>query len=194
MRSITEVVAGDIRFPTSHRRYGSDAMNPDPDYSVAYVVVRTADGNEDHGFTFTIGRGTEVVVAAVDALAQPLLGRDATALTDDMGAAWGLLTGDSQLRWLGPEKGVVHLATAALVNALWDLKARNAGKPLWKLLVDMSPDELVACVPFRYLTDVLTPEDARYLLVPRRSGAAERERAVRERGVAAYSTSSGWLG
>jgi len=192
--SISEIITRDVRFPTSRGLYGSDAMNPAPDYSLAYVVVRTDEGLEGSGFTFTIGRGTDLVVAAVDALAEPLLGRDAVTLTADMGAAWRLVTGDSQLRWLGPEKGVVHLATAALVNALWDLKARAAGRPLWKLLADMSPEELVACVPFQYLSDAITPEWATDLLAGRRAGREEREREMRERGVPAYTTSTGWLG
>jgi L-fuconate dehydratase len=194
MASITEIAARDIRFPTSRGLHGSDAMNPDPDYSVAYVVIRTEDGQEGFGFTFAIGRGTELLVAAVRAIGKPLLGRDAEELTADMGAAWQLVTGDSQLRWLGPEKGVVHLATAALVNALWDLKARAAGKPLWLLLADMDPEEIVACVPFRYLTDAITPEWTTELLVERRAGREEREREMRKVGFPAYTTSTGWLG
>jgi L-fuconate dehydratase len=191
---ISEIVTRDIRFPTSRGLHGSDAMNPDPDYSLAYVVVRTGEGREGCGFTFTIGRGTDLVVAAVDALGLRLMGRDADGLLADMGATWRLITGDSQLRWLGPEKGVVHLATGALVNALWDLKARMAGKPLWKLLADMSPEELVACVPFQYLTDAITPEWATDLLAGRCDGREQRERQVRERGFPAYTTSTGWLG
>ena len=132
----------DIRFPTSRSLDGSDAMNPDPDYSAAYVVVRTddPDGLEGHGLTFTIGRGTEVVVAAVGALRPLVVGRSTDELFEDMGAFWRHVVGDSQLRWIGPEKGVIHLATAAVVNAVWDLYAKRVGKPLWKLLVDMSPE------------------------------------------------------
>ena len=192
--SISEIVTRDIRFPTSRGRHGSDAMNPDPDYSIAYVVVRTDDGREGYGFTFAIGRGTDLLVAAVDALGRRVAGRDAEELTADMGAAWRLITGDSQLRWLGPEKGVVHLATAALVNALWDLKARDAGRPLWRLLADMAPEELVACVPFGYLTDAITPEWAIELLGARRAGLEERAREMQEAGYPTYSTSTGWLG
>src|SRR3954454_7984425 len=148
-----------IRFPTSRNLDASDAMNPDPDYSAAYVIVRTdaEDGLEGHGFTFTIGRGTEVVVAAVGALRPLVIGRSTDDLFGDMGAFWRDLVGDSQLRWIGPEKGVIHLATAAVVNAAWDMWAKLQGKPLWKLLVDLSPEEIVAAVDFRYLTDALTP-------------------------------------
>jgi L-fuconate dehydratase len=169
-------------------------MNPDPDYSVAYVTIRSAGGREGYGFTFAIGRGTELLVAAVRAIGKRLADGDTDALLDDMGATWDLLTGDSQLRWLGPEKGVVHLATAALVNALWDMKARAAGKPLWLLLADMDPEELVACVPFRYLSDAITPDWAVELLTERRVGREEREREMRELGFPAYTTSTGWLG
>src|SRR5487761_1594208 len=156
MSKITGLSVSDVRFPTSRRLDGSDAMNPDPDYSAAYVVMHTAagDGLEGHGFTFTIGRGNEVCCAAIEALAPLVVGRDTSELFSDMGAFWRLLTrGDSQLRWLGPEKGVIHLATAAVVNAAWDLYAKAEGKPLWKLLVDMAPELLVSCIDFRYITD-----------------------------------------
>jgi len=174
MGTIIAVDVLDVRFPTSRSLDGSDAMNPDPDYSAAYVIVRTdaADGLEGHGLTFTIGRGTEVVVAAVDALRPLVLGRSTEALFADMGGFWRELVGDSQLRWIGPEKGVIHLATAAVVNAVWDLFAKTEGKPLWKLLVDMTPDELVALVDFRYITDALPPErtlERLRALTPRRS-------------------------
>jgi L-fuconate dehydratase len=196
MGTIIAVDVLDVRFPTSRSLDGSDAMNPDPDYSAAYVIVRTdaADGLEGHGLTFTIGRGTEVVVAAVDALRPLVLGRSTEALFADMGGFWRELVGDSQLRWIGPEKGVIHLATAAVVNAVWDLFAKTEGKPLWKLLVDMTPDELVALVDFRYITDALPPERALErlrALTPRR---AEREAELRRDGYPAYTTSVGWLG
>ncbi len=162
MATITELAVTDIRFPTSRTLDGSDAMNPDPDYSAAYVVLRTdaGDGLEGHGLTFTIGRGTEVVVAAVDALRPLVIGRSVEALEDDLGAFWRDLVGDSQLRWIGPEKGAIHLATAAVVNAVWDLVAKRAGQPVWKLLSAMTPAEIVALVDFRYLTDALTPDEA----------------------------------
>jgi L-fuconate dehydratase len=191
---ITRVDALDIRFPTSRAFDGSDAMNPDPDYSAAYAIVRTDAGLDGHGFTFTIGRGNEVCVAAIEALAPILVGRRAEDLFADLGAFWRELTGDSQLRWIGPEKGVIHLATAAIVNAVWDLYAKSEGKPLWKLVVDMSPEQLVACVDFRYLTDALTPADAVALLRAAEPTKATREAEMLERGFPAYTTSVGWLG
>ena len=196
MATITALDVLDIRFPTSRSLDGSDAMNPDPDYSAAYVIVRTdaADGLEGHGLTFTIGRGTEVVVAGVEALRPLVLGRRTEAIFADMGTFWRELVGDSQLRWIGPEKGVIHLATAAVVNAVWDLFAKTAGKPLWKLIVDMTPEEIVALIDFRYITDALPPEralDRLRALTPRR---AEREAELRRDGYPAYSTSVGWLG
>src|SRR2546426_1769718 len=173
MATITSLEVLDVRFPTSRSLDGSDAMNPDPDYSAAYVILRTdaGDGLEGHGLTFTIGRGTEVVVAGVEALRPLVVGRRIEALFADMGAFWRELVGDSQLRWIGPEKGAIHLATAAVVNAAWDLFAKTAGKPLWKLLVDMTPEELVALVDFRYISDALPPEralDRLRALAPRR--------------------------
>jgi L-fuconate dehydratase len=184
----------DLRFPTSRDLDGSDAMNPDPDYSAAYLVVRTDAGEEGHGFVFTIGRGTDVAVAAIRAVEGQLLGRDVDEVLGDMGSFWRSLTHESQLRWLGPEKGVMHMAIGAVVNAVWDLKARRAGVPLWKLLADMPPEELVALVDFRYLTDALTPEEAVELLRAAAPGRAERENVLRTRGFPAYTTSAGWLG
>src|SRR6476469_6806851 len=159
MTRIVSLAVHDIRFPTSRALDGSDAMNPDPDYSAAYVILRTdaGDGLEGHGFTFTIGRGTEVVVAAVHALEPLVVGRDVESLEADLGGFWRELVGDSQLRWIGPEKGVIHLATAAVVNAAWDLVAKRAGVPVWRFLSAMSPAEIVALVDFRYLTDALPP-------------------------------------
>ncbi|PYS47070.1 MAG: fuconate dehydratase [Acidobacteria bacterium] len=193
---ITEINALDIRFPTSRALDGSDAMNADPDYSAAYVILRTdsAAGLEGHGLTFTTGRGNELCCAAIEALTAPLVGRTLESLTADMGAFWNLMTGDSQYRWLGPEKGVIHLATAAVVNAVWDLFAKAEGKPLWKLLADMTPEEIVATIPFRYITDALTPEDALAILRRNAEMKTEREAFVRERGFPAYTTSAGWLG
>jgi L-fuconate dehydratase len=191
---ITAVEAVDVRVPTSRTLDGSDAMNPDPDYSAAYAIVRTDGPLEGHGFTFTIGRGNEVCVAAIEALGPLVAGSEAGDLFADMGAFARRLTGDSQLRWIGPEKGAVHLATAALVNAVWDLWAKREGKPLWKLLCDLSPEELVACVDFRYLTDALTPGQALELLKARAATRGEREAELLERGYPAYTTSAGWLG
>ncbi|WP_328552136.1 enolase C-terminal domain-like protein [Streptomyces sp. NBC_00358] len=193
---ITAVDTYDIRFPTSRELDGSDAMNPDPDYSAAYVVLRTdaADGAEGHGFAFTIGRGNDVQVAAIDALRGHVVGRSVDELCADPGSLSRDLVGDSQLRWLGPEKGVMHMAIGAVVNAGWDLAARRAGKPLWRLLADADPAWLVGQVDFRYLTDALTPKEALELLRRGREGAAERAAALRARGYPAYTTSPGWLG
>src|SRR5437588_2477369 len=165
--TITAIEALDIRFPTSRALDGSDAMNADPDYSAAYVVLKTDDprGLEGHGLTFTTGRGTEVCVAAVNALKYLIQGKSLESFTEDMGAFWHMITGDSHLRWLGPEKGVMHLATAAVVNAVWDLYAKAQGKPVWKLLCDMNSEELVSCIDFRYITDALTPDEALAILL-----------------------------
>jgi L-fuconate dehydratase len=175
---------------------GSDAMNPDPDYSAAYVVVDTdaTDGLAGHGFAFTIGRGNDVQVAAISALTPHLVGRDVEELLADMGGTWRGLVHDSQLRWLGPEKGVMHMAIGAVVNALWDLKAKRAGLPLWQLLSGMSPEELVGLVDFRYLTDALTPDEALEILRRAEPGRPERAERLRQRGYPAYTTTPGWLG
>lgn len=194
--TITGFDVSDIRFPTSRALDGSDAMNPDPDYSAAYVILRTdrRDGIEGHGLTFTIGRGNELCVAAARALAPFVSGLTLDEITRDMAAFWRRLTGDSQLRWCGPEKGVLHLATAAIVNAVWDLWAKAEAKPLWQLLVDLSPEQLVRCVDFRYISDALTPEDALAILRKHASTRAAREAEMRRDGYPAYTTSAGWLG
>src|ERR671923_1980757 len=169
-------------------------MNPNPDYSAAYAIVRTDDGAAmGHGFTFTIGRGNEICVAAIEALRPLVVGRSLEDVFADMGAFWRSLVGDSQLRWIGPEKGVIHLATAAVVNAAWDLYAKREGKPLWKLLVDMAPEEIVALVDFRYLTDALTPDEAIGMLRAMVPSRAARERHLLDEGYPAYTTSVGWL-
>ncbi|MER6346320.1 L-fuconate dehydratase [Streptomyces sp. NPDC001595] len=193
---VTAVDTYDIRFPTSRELDGSDAMNPDPDYSAAYVVLRTdaADGHEGHGFTFTIGRGNDVQVAAVEALRGHVVGRSVDELCADPGTLSRALTGDSQLRWLGPEKGVMHMAIGAVVNAVWDLAAKRARQPLWQLLADADPAWLVGQIDFRYLTDALTPDDALALLRRGRKGAEARRARLLERGFPAYTTSPGWLG
>ena len=186
----------DIRFPTSRELDGSDAMNPDPDYSAAYLVLRTdvGDGLEGHGFAFTIGRGNDVQVAAINALRDHVLGRDVAQLCADPGSLNRALIGDSQLRWLGPEKGVIHMAIGALVNAVWDLTAKRAGKPLWKLLADADPAWLVSQVDFRYIADVLSPAEALELLRTGRVGSADREQTLLRDGYPGYTTSPGWLG
>ncbi|MEV0530586.1 L-fuconate dehydratase [Kitasatospora sp. NPDC050463] len=193
---ISAVDTYDIRFPTSRELDGSDAMNPDPDYSAAYLVLRTdaGDGLEGHGFTFTIGRGNDVQVAAINALRHHVVGRSVEELCADPGELSRDLIGDSQLRWLGPEKGVMHMAIGAVVNAVWDLAAKREGKPLWKLLADAEPEWLVSQVDFRYITDALAPEEALALLKAGRSGSAGREAHLREHGYPAYTTSPGWLG
>jgi L-fuconate dehydratase len=192
---ITGVEARDIRFPTSRQRIGSDAMNADPDYSAAYVVLKTSNpALEGHGLTFTIGRGNELCVAAVDALKPLLIGKTLESFTSDMGAFWRMITGDSQLRWVGPEKGVIHLATAAVVNAVWDLWAKAQGKPVWRLLCDMTPEEIVRCIDFRYITDALTPTEALAILSENASTRAARIGEMERIGYPAYTTSAGWLG
>lgn len=196
MSRIVALDTTDIRFPTSLSLDGSDAMNPDPDYSAAYVVIRTdaADGIEGHAFVFTIGRGNDVQVAAIDALAGHLVGREIEPLLDDMGTTFRDIIGDSQLRWLGPEKGVMHMAIGAVINALWDIKAKRAGLPLWQLLGRMTPEEIVDLVDFRYLTNALTREDALEILRAGVAGREEREAALLATGYPGYTTSPGWLG
>ena len=191
---ITELRARDIRFPTSLDLSGSDAMNPDPDYSAAYVVLETDGGLAGHGLAFTLGRGTEIVIAAVRALEHLVVGRSLDEFSGDMGGFWRRLTSDSQLRWIGPEKGAMHLATAAVVNAVWDLWAKSEGKPVWRLVADLEPAEFVRLVDFRYLTDALTPAEALAMLERRADGKARRTEHVLRRGYPAYTTSAGWLG
>jgi L-fuconate dehydratase len=196
MSTIVALETSDIRFPTSLLLDGSDAMNPDPDYSTAYVRIITdaGDGLDGHGFVFTIGRGNDVEVAAIRALAPHLVGRTVEELLAEMGATWRELVHDSQLRWLGPEKGVMHMAIGAVVNALWDLKAKRAGLPLWRLLADLTPAEIVELVDFRYLTDAITPAEALELLTSARQGREAREAELATEGYPAYSTAPGWLG
>jgi len=196
---VTRIIAletTDIRFPTSLSLDGSDAMNPDPDYSAAYlrIVTDADDGIDGHAFVFTIGRGNDVQVAAIDALSGHLVGRELEPLLAEMGRTNRELMGDSQLRWLGPEKGVMHMAIGAVINALWDIKAKRAGLPLWQLLSRMTPDEIVELVDFRYLGNALTPERAREILVAAEPGRAAREQALLATGYPAYTTSPGWLG
>ncbi|GEK85863.1 L-fuconate dehydratase [Microbacterium aerolatum] len=196
MSRIVALDTTDIRFPTSLSLDGSDAMNPDPDYSAAYVVIRT-DADADiagHSFVFTIGRGNDVQVAAIDALAGHLVGREIEPLLDDMGGTFRDIIGDSQLRWLGPEKGVMHMAIGAVINALWDIKAKRAGLPLWQLLSRMTPEEIVDLVDFRYLTNALTREEALEILRAGVDGREQRETELLATGFPAYTTSPGWLG
>lgn len=193
---ITSIEVKDIRFPTSLSLDGSDAMNADPDYSAAYVILKTnhPDGIEGHGLTFTIGRGNEICVAAIKSLSYLIIGKTLNSFIDDMGSFWKMITGDSQLRWLGPEKGVIHLATGAIVNAVWDLYAKIEQKPLWRLLADMTPEQLVKCIDFTYITDALTPEEALSILQKNESTKKERIAFLLKNGYPAYTTSAGWLG
>ena len=184
----------DLRFPTSRTHAGTDAMHPDPDYSAAYVVLKTDAGIDGHGFTFTIGRGNEICAEAIRAFAPLVVGRTLADITADFAAFWRSLACDSQLRWLGPEKGVIHLALAAIVNAVWDLYAKVERKPLWKLLVDMTPAQLVSTIDFRYITDALTPDEAIELLARQQKTKPEREAILLAHGCPAYTTSAGWMG
>ena len=194
MLKILDVFVRDIRFPTSEALDGSDAMNPDPDYSATYVTLKTNSSHFGNGLTFTIGRGNELCVAAVNAMKYMLINKDFTEITKNLGEFWRSIVSDSQLRWVGPEKGVIHLATAAIVNAIWDLYSKVEGKPLWKLLVDMSPEDLVRSIDFRYITDVLTPQDALKILQINLSTREKRESEILSQGYPAYTTSAGWLG
>ena len=184
----------DLRFPTSRTNDGTDAMHLDPDYSAAYVILRTDAGIEGHGLTFTIGRGNEVCVAAIDALSHLVVGHTLSAITEDFAGFWRRLASDSQLRWLGPEKGVIHLALAAIVNAVWDLYAKAERKPVWKLLADMTPSQVVSCIDFRYITDALTADEALELLERQAPTRTAREAALLQSGYPAYTTSIGWMG
>jgi L-fuconate dehydratase len=193
---ITDIETIDIRFPTSRQLDGSDAMNPAPDYSTAYVILHTDDPDapQGHGFTFTIGRGNELAVRAAATVGRRLRGRRIAELTGDLGRMWRELTSDSQLRWLGPDKGVIHLGTAAVVNAVWDMAAKLAGLPLWRYLASMSPQEIVELVDWRYLRDALTPDAALDLLRRNEPGKAGRTDFLLSNGYPAYTTSAGWLG
>lgn len=194
LHKITRLTVRDVRFPTSSEQHGSDAMHSDPDYSAAYVVVDTDCGRKGFGLTFTLGKGTDIVVCAVEALAALVVGKCLQEIVSDFRGFYRLLTSDGQMRWLGPEKGVIHLATAAVLNAVWDLWARVDGKPLWKLLVDMDPKQIVSCIDFRYITDVLTEKEALDILVNAQVGKQQREDQMLKEGYPAYTTSCAWLG
>ena len=191
---ITGLTTHDVRFPTSRSLDGSDAMHQKPDYSAAYVVLHTDSGASGHGLTFTNGRGTEVCVAALRALEPLVAGRTLDGITSDMRGFWRSLASDDQLRWLGPEKGVIHLAVGALVNAVWDLWAKTEGMPLWKLLTRLPPEDLVAAIDFRYIEDALSPDEALDLLRAAAAGKEEREAKIVGAGYPAYTTSAGWIG
>jgi len=191
---ITSVITEDIRFPTSLELDGSDAVNVDPDYSSAYVTVRSDAGDVGHAFVFTAGRGNEIMTNAIDSYAELIVGRDLDELINDPGEASRRLVHDSQLRWLGPEKGVTQMACGALINALWDIKARRANKPLWRLLSEMTPDELIDVVDFTHIRDALSPDAARDILVSALDGKSARIDSLIADGFPAYTTSPGWLG
>ncbi|MGO8146848.1 L-fuconate dehydratase [Rhizobium leguminosarum] len=195
MTRITDLRVFDLRFPTSQSLDGSDAMNPDPDYSAAYVILDTdAPDLAGHGLTFTIGRGNDICCMAIEAMRHLVVGTDLTEVLAHPGAFWRHLTSDSQLRWIGPEKGAIHLATGAVVNAVWDLLAKQAGKPVWRLVAEMSPEEIADIVDYRYLTDVLTRAEAIEILKRAQAGKAERIAILEKEGYACYTTSAGWLG
>ena len=191
---IRDLAVVDLRFPTSRTHAGTDAVHVDPNYSAAYVVLGADTGLEGHGLTFTIGRGNEVCAAAIAAFRPLVVGRHLADITADFAGFWRSLACDSQLRWLGPEKGVIHLALAAIVNAVWDLWAKTEGKPLWKLLADMTPAQLVSTIDFRYITDALTPDEATDLLARQQRTKREREAILLSQGCPAYTTSAGWMG
>lgn len=194
MLQIVGIECHDVRFPTSVGLHGSDAMNKDPDYSAAYVVLRTNSTAEGHGFAFTIGRGNEVVCAAIRALEPYLIGLEVASIAGDLGEFGRRLTHDSQLRWLGPEKGAMHMASAAVINAMWDLIARQAGKPVWRVLSQMSPEQIADLVDWRYIEDALNPAEAVELLKAAEPGRAGRVANLESGGYPAYATSPGWLG
>ncbi|WP_425399532.1 L-fuconate dehydratase [Aeoliella sp.] len=193
--TITDCQVVDLRFPTSEEAHGSDAMHTDPDYSAAYVTLATnRDDLFGYGLTFTLGRGTDLCVSAIESLADKVVGRSLGSLVESFGETAQQIANDSQLRWLGPEKGVVHLATAALLNAIWDLWARVEEKPLWKLVCDLPAEQLVNCIDFRYLTNALTQQEALDILHHNDSTRAQREAQMQSTGFPAYTTSAGWLG
>ncbi|HEU4858078.1 MAG TPA: enolase C-terminal domain-like protein [Rhodanobacteraceae bacterium] len=196
MARIVALEAGDIRFPTSRELIGSDAMNHDPDYSAVYVTLRSdaPSGLAGHALVFTIGRGNEVQAAAVRALSDLVVDREVDAVLGDLGTFARDLTGDSQLRWLGPEKGVMHMAIGGVVNAAWDMAARHAGQPLWRFIAALPPEAIVAAIDFRYLTDALTPDEALAILRRAQPGRAARVAELSRCGYPAYTTSPGWLG
>ena len=196
MARITALETFDVRFPTSRDLDGSDAMNKDPDYSAAYVVIRTDDpsGLAGYGLVFTIGRGNDVQTAAVQCLSHLVLGREVDEVLADLGAFARSLTDDSQLRWLGPEKGVIHMAIGAVINAVWDMAGRRSGKPVWRLIAEMSPQQIVDLIDFRYISDALTPDEALSILRAAEPGRAQRLKHLCDHGYPAYTTSPGWLG
>jgi L-fuconate dehydratase len=192
--TITNARVVDLRFPTSREQIGSDAVNKDPDYSAAYCILETDSDIQGHGLTFTLGRGTELCVQALEYLSRIVVGRTLSSLTSKMNGLYLEITGDTQFRWLGPEKGVIHLACAALLNAVWDLYAKSEGKPMWRLLAEMAPEQIVSAIDFRYIADALSPEEALAILRASNKGYAERLATLEEQGYPGYTTSAGWFG
>ena len=193
--TITALTVRDIRFPTSDNLDGSDAIHVDPDYSCPYVkLITDADGLEGNGITFTLGRGNELCAAAIKALEGFVVGQTLEAITADFAGFWHRICNDSQLRWLGPERGLIHMSVAAIINAIWDLYAKREGKPLWKLLADMSPQQIVDCIDFHHITDVLSRDEALAILQANESTKASRAEKLHEIGLPAYTSSAGWMG
>ncbi len=191
---ITDISVLDIRFPTSQSLDGSDAMNKDPDYSAAYVILKTNSQLEGHGLTFTIGRGNELCCAAIKAMKHLLIGLSLDEMKENSAKVWKKLTGDSQLRWVGPDKGVIHLATGAVINALWDLWAKEQNKPVWQLVGEMNSDELLSCIDFTYLSDCVSKDEAKSLLEKWQENKEKRIETLKKEGYPCYTTSAGWLG
>src|SRR5215510_10508300 len=187
MITITDLESLDLRFPTSRTLAGSDAVHKDPDYSAAYVILKTDAGTEGHGLTFTVGRGNELCVAAIESMRYLVVGKRLDDITADFAGFWRSMASESQLRWLGPEKGVIHLALAAIVNAVWDLYAKAERKPLWKLLADMTPRQVVSCIDFRYITDALTADEAAEMLERQAASKSDRESELLRSGYPAYT-------
>ncbi|GAA1589700.1 enolase C-terminal domain-like protein [Leucobacter aridicollis] len=194
MPVITSVRSYDVRFPTSLELDGSDAVNVDPDYSAAYAVLEADNGERGYGLVFTAGRGNEIVAKAIESYGARLVGLELDDLVSDLGAAAKRLVHDSQLRWLGPEKGVSQMAAGAVINTLWDVRARREGKPLWRLLAEMSPEEIVSAIDFTHIQNALTPEEALEILRAGEVGKAERLAELAANGHPAYTTTPGWLG
>ncbi|HXS11682.1 MAG TPA: enolase C-terminal domain-like protein [Acidobacteriaceae bacterium] len=192
--TVTQVEVIDLRFPTSREQIGSDAVNKDPDYSAAYCILSTDSGLQGHGLTFTLGRGTELVTEALEYLSRNLPGRTLNSIIENLNGFYLELIGDTQFRWLGPEKGVIHLACGALINAVWDLYAKSEGKPVWRLLAEMAPEQIVSAIDFRYIEDVLTRDEALTILRRGKAGQSDRLEKIKSGGYPAYTTSAGWFG
>lgn len=191
---IIRLTTHDVRFPTADHLVGSDAINKDPDYSAAYVVLETERGNHGYGLVFTIGRGNDLCCRAIESMEHLVLGHELAEIKDDIAGFYEHLRSDSQLRWLGPETGIIHMAAGALANAVWDMWARDERKPLWRLLADMPPEQFVECIDFRYITDVISRDEVLEMIRNNAETKSDRIRRIEQRGYPAYTTSAGWLG